>query len=225
MNARIRTLLSLIDVIGIPVFIGWFIWRGQFSAPLSWLGFPCWLTSSFLIHRDTPKSLGMRADNLWPATQQAAVVFGVFVIALVLTGLALGRPCVPRRITAHSAGYGRLRLLPGATDCAELAVDEPAGIACHAPLAGERYCGSNFQRSALAESCAGTFDIDWGHSHGLDVRARAKHFAAGGGTSHFGVTCMVGVSNRMAPHVAGRTGLLLSILKGILVPSLHSRSE
>ena len=95
MNARIRTVLSLTDVVGIPVFIGWFIWRGQFSAPLSWLGFPCWLAASFLIHGDTPKSLGMRADNLWPATRQAAVVYGVFVIALVVTGLALGRPLRP----------------------------------------------------------------------------------------------------------------------------------
>jgi hypothetical protein len=97
MNARIRTiLLSLIDVTGMPVFIGWFIWRGQFSAPLSWLGFPCWLAASFLIHRDTPKSLGMRANNLWPATRQAAVVYGVFVIALIVTGFVLGRATITR---------------------------------------------------------------------------------------------------------------------------------
>ena len=105
MNARIRTVLSLIDVTGIPVFIGWFIWRGQFSAPLSWLGFPCWLAASFLIHRDTPKSLGMRADNLWPATRQAAVVYGVFVIALVVTGLALGQPLRP---PPNYRSFGRL---------------------------------------------------------------------------------------------------------------------
>ncbi len=29
MNARLRTVLSLSDGIGIPIFIGWFIWRGQ----------------------------------------------------------------------------------------------------------------------------------------------------------------------------------------------------
>jgi hypothetical protein len=105
MNARIRTVLSLTDVIGIPVFIGWFIWRGQFSAPLSWLGFPCWLVASFLIHRDTPKSLGMRADNLWSAIQQAAVVYGVFVIALVVTGFALGRAYRP---PPNYRSFGRL---------------------------------------------------------------------------------------------------------------------
>ena len=105
MNARVRTVLSLIDVIGIPVFIGWFIWRGQFTARLSWVGFPCWLVASFLIHRDTPKSLGMRADNLWTATRQAVVVYGVFVVALVVIGLALGQPLHP---PPNYRSFGRL---------------------------------------------------------------------------------------------------------------------
>lgn len=95
MNARARTVLSLADCTGMPVFIGWFIWHGQYSAPMSWLGFPCWLAASFLIHRDTPKSLGMRADNLWPATRRAVVVYGVFAIALIVTGFALGQQWHP----------------------------------------------------------------------------------------------------------------------------------
>jgi hypothetical protein len=95
MNARTLKVFSIVDVIGIPVFIGWFIWRGQFTTPLSWLGFPCWLIASFLIHRDTAKSLGMRVDNLGPATRQATIVYGLFAIVLVAIGLALGQRFVP----------------------------------------------------------------------------------------------------------------------------------
>lgn len=34
----------------------------------------------------------MRDDNLWPATKQAALVYGVFALALLLIGMALARP-------------------------------------------------------------------------------------------------------------------------------------
>jgi hypothetical protein len=90
MNERIGKALSVFDVTGMPVFIGWFIWRGQFlTTPLSWLGFPIWLVASFLLCRDTPKTLGMRVDNLWPATKQAAIVYGIFAIGLLVTGIML----------------------------------------------------------------------------------------------------------------------------------------
>jgi membrane protease YdiL (CAAX protease family) len=91
MYERICIALSVFDVTALPVFIAWFIWRGQFSAPLSWLAFPVWLVASFLLHRDNPKTLGMRADNLWPAIKQAVIVYGVFAIALLITGIALRR--------------------------------------------------------------------------------------------------------------------------------------
>jgi len=91
MNANIRTGLSLADVFFVPIFTGWYIWRGQFTYPPAWFLAVAWLLVSFLIHRDTPKTLGMRADNLWPATKQAAVVYGVFALALILTGMALGQ--------------------------------------------------------------------------------------------------------------------------------------
>ncbi len=105
MSTRIRTALYIFDVIGVPVFIGWFIWRGQFSAPLSWLGFPIWLVASFLLHRDTPKTLGMRADNLWPATKQAVFIFGAFAMALFLIGVVLGQPLHP---PPNYRSFGRL---------------------------------------------------------------------------------------------------------------------
>jgi hypothetical protein len=41
--ANLRRTASFIDVIGIPIYIGWFIWRGQFTAPRLWIGFPIWL--------------------------------------------------------------------------------------------------------------------------------------------------------------------------------------
>jgi len=86
------TLLAVADIVGVPVFIGWFIWQGQVIAPRAWLWVIVWLVASFVVHRDTPKTLGIRADNLWPATKQAALVYGVFAAGLILTGVALRRP-------------------------------------------------------------------------------------------------------------------------------------
>ena len=88
-----------------PLLIGWYIWRLQFTAPRSWSIFLVWLAGSFLLHRDTPKTLGWRADNLWPATRQAAVVFGIFAAALLVVGFLLG---APRHIPAHLASPQRL---------------------------------------------------------------------------------------------------------------------
>src|SRR3984893_2480534 len=79
-------------------FIAWYIWRLEFTHPNSWMVFPVWLVISFVAHRDTPKTLGWRADNLWPATQRAAVVFGVFILALSAGGLYLG---ALHRLPAH----------------------------------------------------------------------------------------------------------------------------
>jgi hypothetical protein len=91
-SERWRTFLSYVDVLVIPAFIAWFIWRGQFIAPNAWLWAASWMVASFLLQRDTPKTLGMRADNLWPATMQAAIVYGLFAIGLLLIGLALRQP-------------------------------------------------------------------------------------------------------------------------------------
>jgi membrane protease YdiL (CAAX protease family) len=44
------------------------------------------------MHRDTPKTLGWRADNLWLATQWALIFFGLFTVALIAIGLALRQP-------------------------------------------------------------------------------------------------------------------------------------
>ena len=84
--------LALLDVAGMPLLIEWYIWRLQFTAPHTWIIFAAWLAASFLLHRDTPKTLGWRADNLWPATKQAAVVFAAMAAGLIVTGFVLGAP-------------------------------------------------------------------------------------------------------------------------------------
>ncbi|HEV2313813.1 MAG TPA: CPBP family glutamic-type intramembrane protease [Candidatus Acidoferrales bacterium] len=92
MNAQTLLVLSLLDVIGIPVCALLFIWRWQFDARSVWILFPVWLVASFLLHRDTPKTLGWRADNLWQATKWALAAFVIFAAALIATGLILGQP-------------------------------------------------------------------------------------------------------------------------------------
>jgi hypothetical protein len=94
-TARIFTLL---EAFAFAVFIALYIWRLQFSHPYSWVVFLVWLVVSFVIHRDTPKTLGWRADNLWPATRQAVIVFGICIVALSAVGLYLG---ALQRLPAH----------------------------------------------------------------------------------------------------------------------------
>ena len=91
-------IFSLIEAFIFSAFIGWFIWRLQFSHPRSWVVFPVWLLISFIIHRDTPKTLGWRADNLKLAARQAAIVFGIGIIAICAAGLYLG---AIHRLPAH----------------------------------------------------------------------------------------------------------------------------
>ena len=83
MNARTLRLFTLADVTFLPAFIMWFIWQLQFSARWTWMAFVGWMIFSFALHRDTPKTLGWRADNLWPATKQALVVFGAMILGLL----------------------------------------------------------------------------------------------------------------------------------------------
>jgi hypothetical protein len=89
MNARVLRRLSFADVTLLPAFILCFIWRLQFAARWTWVIFVIWLGASFLLHRDTPKTLGWRADNLLPATKLAFIVIGAMVVGLVLIGSVL----------------------------------------------------------------------------------------------------------------------------------------
>jgi Type II CAAX prenyl endopeptidase Rce1-like len=92
MTSRLERWFSLADVTLLPAFILWFIWRLQFQARWAWIVFILWIVTSFIVHRDTPKTLGWRADNLVPATRQALIAFGVMAAALVAIGFVLGQP-------------------------------------------------------------------------------------------------------------------------------------
>ena len=79
--------LVFLEAVGLVAYIGWYIWQLEEGRPASLIVFPVWLAISFALHRDTPKTLGWRADNLWPASLRAAKVFAVFITGICATGL------------------------------------------------------------------------------------------------------------------------------------------
>lgn len=105
MNSHLARRLAIFEVLSLPVFVEWYIWRLQFTAPPTWMVFPIWLAGSFLLHEDTPKTLGWRADNIWPATKQAALAYGLMAAGLLVTGFILRSPL---RIPPNLASVHRL---------------------------------------------------------------------------------------------------------------------
>ena len=88
--SKTAQIFTLAEGFAFAVFIGMYIWSLQMEHPKSWMVFPIWLVASFLIHRDTPKTLGWRADNLGAASGRAAIVFGICIAAVGVIGLFLG---------------------------------------------------------------------------------------------------------------------------------------
>jgi Type II CAAX prenyl endopeptidase Rce1-like len=86
----IRSCVALPEALAFSVFVMAYIWRLQSSDLNWWIVFPAWLMLSFVFHRDTPKTLGWRADNLWSAMRQVLVPFAVFIAAISIIGLFLG---------------------------------------------------------------------------------------------------------------------------------------
>ena len=80
----------LIEALTFAGFVGAYIWRLQAAAPWTWRVMLLWLLVSFLARRDTPKTMGWRADNLWPATKRAAALFGISSLLICFAGLFLG---------------------------------------------------------------------------------------------------------------------------------------
>jgi hypothetical protein len=80
----------LIEALAFAGFIAIYIWKWQAKIPQSWWVIMVWLVSSFLLRRDTPKTMGWRADNLWPASKRAARFFGPSSLLIFLAGLFLG---------------------------------------------------------------------------------------------------------------------------------------
>ena len=104
MKARLLKWLTFADLTLLPAFVLLFIWRLQFSARWTWTIILTWVVASFLLHRDTPKTLGWRADNLLPATKQALVVLGGMALGLIMLGLVLG---APRQLPPHLIHWSR----------------------------------------------------------------------------------------------------------------------
>lgn len=96
---------SLADVTLLPAFILWFIWQLQFVARWTWIIFVIWMVASFIVHRDTPRTLGWRADNLASASEQALIVFGIMAAGLAAIGFALGQPA---RLPPNLISWARL---------------------------------------------------------------------------------------------------------------------
>jgi len=106
----IRQRAALPEALLFSVFVMAYIWRLQSREFNWWIVFPVWLILSFVYHGDTPKTLGWRVDNLWPATRQAVLPFALFIAAISVTGLFLGGPHLPpghliepRRLTGYFA--------------------------------------------------------------------------------------------------------------------------
>lgn len=90
MTANHSRLVPLFEALGFTAYVGWYIWQLQAAVWYSWIVFLVWLVASFVLHKDTPQSLGWRADNLWSATKRSAAVFLPCILAILVVGLLLG---------------------------------------------------------------------------------------------------------------------------------------
>jgi hypothetical protein len=79
-----------VEALAFAGFVAAFIWKFQISAPWTWRVMLVWLAVSFLARRDTPKTMGWRADNLWRATKRAAWFFAASSLLVLGAGLFLG---------------------------------------------------------------------------------------------------------------------------------------
>jgi hypothetical protein len=95
---RARRTWYLLDALGLSALVGVYIWKWQAAAPRSWLVLAAWMIVSAVLRRDTPKTWGWRADNLWAATRNAVPFFAVASTAICGTGLFLG---MLQRLPAH----------------------------------------------------------------------------------------------------------------------------
>jgi hypothetical protein len=95
--------LAVLDIIGVPVTTMWIIWRRPPHTSHAWVILPIWLLATILIHGDTPKTLGARADNLWPSLKRATFVLAPMAGGLIVIGFALGMrpPTGPGAFAPH----------------------------------------------------------------------------------------------------------------------------
>src|SRR5260370_32554713 len=90
MTAPALRFLYFTEALAFCAYVGWYIWQLESSNWSSWIVFPVWLIASIVVHKDTPKTLGWRADNLWNATKRAAVLFLPSILVICALGIAFG---------------------------------------------------------------------------------------------------------------------------------------
>ena len=98
MSWNTRRVLFLLEALAFATLLAWYIWRMQTASLRSWTLLLAWLILSFLLHRDTPKTMGWRADNLRSATFRAFWFFFPAALLLGVVGLCLG---MFHRVPAH----------------------------------------------------------------------------------------------------------------------------
>ena len=88
----------LVEALGFTALVGVYIWRLQAASARSWWVIAAWMVTSALSRRDTPKTLGWRADNLWAAARKAVPFFAVASLGICGAGFFLG---MLQRLPAH----------------------------------------------------------------------------------------------------------------------------
>jgi len=88
----------LVEALGFAALVAMYIWKLQAASPRSWWILAAWMVLGGILHRDTPKTLGWRADNLWAATRRAVPFFAIASLAVCGAGLFLG---MLQRLPAH----------------------------------------------------------------------------------------------------------------------------
>jgi Type II CAAX prenyl endopeptidase Rce1-like len=114
MTATPLRFIPLIEALAFSAYVSWYIWQLQTAAWYSWTVFPVWLVASFVLNKDTPRSLGWRADNLWSATKLSTKVLLPCAFAVILIGLFLGgghRSILPLLVPKRFFGYMAFCLL------------------------------------------------------------------------------------------------------------------
>ena len=114
MRKSARQIGYLAETICFVGYVGLYIWKLQVQVPDSWWVFVVWLGGSIVLRRDTPKTLGWRADNLWAATKRAEWFFVPAALGICAIGVFLGMlQRVPGHLTQpkHLFGYMAFCLL------------------------------------------------------------------------------------------------------------------
>lgn len=88
----------LVEALAFAAFVAMYIWKWQAEEPQTWWVMLAWLALSALLRKDTPKTLGWRADNLWAASKRAFLFFAPASLAICGAGLFLG---MLRRLPVH----------------------------------------------------------------------------------------------------------------------------